>query len=94
MEFEPHSQMFDLINIGIELDLILGDDNDYYVSSTERLKKVASQMEDEQKILQKNIKGQRDVNNFNPFSMWSNPNANNSTNDIQGMASLGRAAEK
>ena len=27
MDFEPHSQLFDMINTGIELDLILADEN-------------------------------------------------------------------
>lgn len=28
MEFEPHSQMYDIINLGIELDLILDDERE------------------------------------------------------------------
>lgn len=28
MEFEAHSQMFDIINEGIELDIILADENE------------------------------------------------------------------
>jgi len=28
MEFEPHSQMYDIINLGIELDIILDDEKE------------------------------------------------------------------
>lgn len=42
MEFEPHSQMFDLINLGIELDLILDDDQ---VRVRENLGMVAEEIE-------------------------------------------------
>ena len=38
MEYLPHSQLYDVINTGIELDLILSDANDR--SSADRLQRV------------------------------------------------------
>ena len=42
MEFEAHSQMYDIINQGIEMDIILGDENEE--DSIYRLNKVEEKL--------------------------------------------------
>jgi len=45
MEYIAHSQLYDIINTGIELDLILNDANDR--TSQERLKRVRQKMQND-----------------------------------------------
>jgi phosphoribosylaminoimidazole (AIR) synthetase len=46
MEFEAHSQMYDIINQGIEMDIILGDENEE--DSIYRLSKVEEKLKIDQ----------------------------------------------
>ena len=46
MEFEAHSQMYDIINQGIEMDIILGDENEE--DSIYRLNKVEEKLKVDQ----------------------------------------------
>ena len=46
MEFEAHSQMYDMINQGIEMDIILGDENEE--DSIYRLNKVEEKLKTDQ----------------------------------------------
>jgi phosphoribosylaminoimidazole (AIR) synthetase len=46
MEFEAHSQMYDIINQGIEMDIILGDENEE--DSIYRLNKVEEKLKIDQ----------------------------------------------
>ena len=46
MEFEAHSQMYDMINQGIEMDIILGDENEE--DSMYRLSKVEEKLKTDQ----------------------------------------------
>ena len=70
--------MYDLINLGIELDLILDDDRE---GATQRLSKVSAGLDDDQKAMAKNILGMRDIDNKNPFEKIKNAFGNDTTND-------------
>ena len=54
MEFQPHSQLFDVINTGIELDLILGDENSD--ESQYRLETIQGKMQRDQEEMEHYLK--------------------------------------
>ena len=51
LEWDAHSELYDIINTGIELDLILNDDN--LADSMERLDRVKSKVDTEQKEMKR-----------------------------------------
>lgn len=70
--------MYDLINLGIELDLILDDDTE---GATQRLSKVSEGMDADQQALAMNMLGLRDIDNKSPFYKIKNAFGNDTTND-------------
>jgi hypothetical protein len=50
LQYSPHSQLYDLINTGIELDLILSDANE--AGADERLDRVKERIKEEKKEMQ------------------------------------------
>ena len=81
--------MYDLINLGIELDIILDDDQE---KVSKNLGIVAEGVEADHIQTEQNIKGMRDIKNKNPFQKIMGLNKN--TTDDQGSVSLGRVAER
>jgi len=53
MEFQVHSELYDLLNTGIELDLILADGNDY--EQQNRLSNVQKKLKEGEKHIKKGI---------------------------------------
>jgi hypothetical protein len=56
MEFQVHSELYDLLNTGIELDLILADGNDY--EQQNRLSNVQKKLKEGEKHIKKGINTQ------------------------------------
>ena len=62
MEFDTHSVMYDLINTGIELNLILGDDSTE--GTVEKLERINSRIGDDKKaMLQRKQNMREDIKN-------------------------------
>lgn len=57
MEFQVHSELYDLLNTGIELDLILADGNDY--EQQNRLSNVQKKLKEGEKHIKKGIDTQQ-----------------------------------
>lgn len=57
MEFQVHSELYDLLNTGIELDIILDDENDK--ESKDRLNNVQKKLKDKGKHIKKGISTQQ-----------------------------------
>ena len=57
LQYSPHSQLYDLINTGIELDLILSDANE--AGADERLDRVKERIKEEKKEMQAFYKQQQ-----------------------------------
>ena len=58
-QYDPHSQLYDLINTGIELDLILSDDNE--AASEERMQRVRERVDNDNKEIHDLHKQQKDL---------------------------------
>lgn len=58
MDFQPHSELFDMINTGIELDLILADDNE----AETRLETIHGKIDRDREEIKENKQGQRNHN--------------------------------
>ena len=57
-QYDPHSQLYDLINTGIELDLILSDDNE--AASDERMQRVRDRVDNDNQEIHDLHKNQKD----------------------------------